>query len=100
MQETRKNAGFDVSDRIRLQLRFDDAEDAAAVRAAFEIAGVAAETLAVEAAVLDGGAEFATAEFVADIGENIYANRGAFAVAVSRIGDASCVALSERSETK
>jgi len=87
VQETRKNADFDVSDRIRLQLRFDDAEDAAAVRSAFETAGVAEETLALEHAVLDAGAEFATAEFVADIGAGIYANRGGFAVAVSRIGD-------------
>ncbi|MDQ4213048.1 isoleucine--tRNA ligase [Microbacterium capsulatum] len=88
VQDTRKNAGFDVSDRIRLQLRFDDAEDAAAVRAAFDIAGVAEETLAVEAAVFGAGAEFAAAEFVADIDKGTYANRGGFAVAVSRIGDA------------
>ncbi|PRB08019.1 isoleucine--tRNA ligase [Microbacterium sp. MYb64] len=100
VQDTRKNAGFDVSDRIRLQLRFEDAEDAAAVRAAFAVAGVAEETLAVEAGILDAGAEFAAAEFVADIDNGTYANRGGFAVAVSRIGDASCDALSERSETK
>ena len=89
VQDTRKNAGFDVSDRIRLQLRFEDAEDAAAVRAAFAVAGVAEETLAVEAGILDAGAEFAAAEFVADIDNGTYANRGGFAVAVSRIGDAS-----------
>lgn len=89
VQDTRKNAGFDVSDRIRLQLRFADAEDAVAVRSAFAVAGVAEETLAVEADVLDAGAEFATAEFVADIDQGTYANRGGFAVAVSRIGDVS-----------
>ncbi|GAB6858261.1 isoleucine--tRNA ligase [Microbacterium xylanilyticum] len=89
VQDTRKNAGFDVSDRIRLQLRFDDAEDAAEVRSAFEVAGVAEETLAVEADVLDAGTEFAAAEFVADIAAGTYANRGGFAVAVSRIGDAA-----------
>ncbi|KJL32698.1 isoleucine--tRNA ligase [Microbacterium azadirachtae] len=100
VQDTRKNAGFDVSDRIRLQLRFEDAEDAAAVRAAFAVAGVAEETLAVEADVVEAGVELAAAEFVADIDNGTYANRGGFAVAVSRIGDASCDALSERSETK
>ncbi|MCE4024527.1 isoleucine--tRNA ligase [Microbacterium sp. Au-Mic1] len=89
VQDTRKNAGFDVSDRIRLQLRFADAEDAAAVRSAFDVAAVAEETLAIEADVLDAAAEFATAEFVADIDQGTYANRGGFAVAVSRIGDAS-----------
>lgn len=89
VQDTRKNAGFDVSDRIRLQLRFTDAEDGAAVRSAFGVAGVAEETLAVEADVLEAGAEFAVAEFVADIEAGTYANRGGFAVAVSRIGDAS-----------
>ncbi|OZB88927.1 MAG: hypothetical protein B7X41_05545 [Microbacterium sp. 14-71-5] len=89
VQDTRKNAGFDVSDRISLQLRFEDAEDAAAVRSAFAVAGVAEETLAVEAEVVDAGVEFAAAEFVADIDKGTYANRGGFAVAVSRIGDAS-----------
>ena len=89
VQDTRKNAGFDVSDRIRLQLRFTDAEDGAAVRSAFAVAGVAEETLAVEADVLEAGAEFAVAEFVADIEAGTYANRGGFSVAVSRIGDAS-----------
>ncbi|VXC15850.1 Isoleucine--tRNA ligase [Microbacterium sp. 8M] len=89
VQDTRKNAGFDVSDRIRLQLRFDDAEDASAVRSAFDTAGVAQETLAVEADVLDAGTEFAVSEFVADIAAGTYANRGGFAVAVSRIGDAA-----------
>ncbi len=89
VQDTRKNAGFDVSDRIRLQLRFEDAEDAAAVRAAFAVAGVAEETLAVEADVVEAGVELAAAEFVADIDKGTYANSGGFAVAVSRIGDAS-----------
>ncbi|KJL17403.1 Isoleucine--tRNA ligase [Microbacterium azadirachtae] len=89
VQDTRKNADFDVSDRIRLQLRFDDADDATAVRSAFDAAGVAEETLAVEAVVLEAGADFAVAEFVADIAAGTYANRGGFSVAVSRIGDAS-----------
>src|SRR5690606_20658274 len=55
VQETRKNAGFDVSDRIRLALRFADAADADAVASAFDVADVAGETLAVEHAVLRDG---------------------------------------------
>ncbi|MGL1180813.1 DUF5915 domain-containing protein, partial [Vibrio parahaemolyticus] len=51
VQDTRKAAGFDVSDRISLSLRFDDDSDAAAVAAAFALAGVADETLAVSATV-------------------------------------------------
>ncbi|WP_424935908.1 MULTISPECIES: isoleucine--tRNA ligase [Bacteria] len=89
VQETRKNAGFDVSDRIRLQLRFDDDDDARAVRLAFEVAGVAEETLAVEHAVLGVGQGLAAAEHTAQIPQGTYANRGAFAVAVSRIGGTS-----------
>ncbi len=86
VQETRKNAGFDVSDRIRLELRFDDAEDADAVAAAFDIADVAGETLALEHRVLRSGEELADAEHAAEIAQGTYANRGDFTVAVSRIG--------------
>jgi len=48
VQETRKAAGFEVSDRIRLELLFADAGDLAKVESAFEIADVAGETLARE----------------------------------------------------
>ena len=89
VQETRKNAGFDVSDRIRLQLRFEDDDDARAVRTAFEVAGVAEETLAVEHVVLGPGQDLDAAEHTAQIAQGTYANRGAFAIAVSRIGGAS-----------
>jgi isoleucyl-tRNA synthetase len=41
VQDTRKAAGFDVSDRIDLRLTFDDAEDARAVANAFAVADVA-----------------------------------------------------------
>ncbi|MEV7633289.1 isoleucine--tRNA ligase [Microbacterium sp. NPDC089318] len=86
VQETRKNAGFDVSDRIRLTLRFDDAEDGDAVYAAFELADVAGETLALQHTLLGAGDELPTCEFSADIAKGTYANRGDFTVAVSRIG--------------
>ncbi|WP_336646134.1 isoleucine--tRNA ligase [Microbacterium sp. USHLN186] len=89
VQDTRKNAGFDVSDRIRLEVRFDDAADGDAVASAFEVANVAGETLALEHGLLRAGEELAESEFSAVIAKGTYANRGDFAVAVSRIGGSS-----------
>ncbi|WP_341941934.1 isoleucine--tRNA ligase [Microbacterium sp. LWH10-1.2] len=89
VQETRKNAGFDVSDRIRLDLRFDSDADADAVAGAFEIADVAGETLALQHGVHRGGTELPAAEFEAVISTGTYANTGDFTVAVSRIGGAA-----------
>mgnify|MGYP004719650401 FL=1 len=86
VQETRKTAGFDVSDRIRLDLRFASEEDADAVASAFEIADVAGETLAVEHSLHREDRPVAGAEFIADIEKGTYANRAAFTIAVSRIG--------------
>lgn len=92
VQDTRKAAGFDVSDRIELSLTFDDAEDAEAVRSAFETAGVAGETLATAAAI-DGvpvvGEPSLAAEYEASIPAKTYANRGALRVAVARTGVAA-----------
>jgi isoleucyl-tRNA synthetase len=85
VQDTRKSAGFDVSDRIRLVLAFADAADADAVRSAFDIADVAGETLAVEHDLVVG-IEAGAAEHTATIARGTYANRGDFTVAVSRIG--------------
>ncbi|MFL0409604.1 isoleucine--tRNA ligase [Microbacterium paludicola] len=87
VQDTRKAAGFDVSDRIRLSLAFADEADAAAVRSAFDVADVAGETLAVEHAVTTGSTP-GEAEHTAVVSTGTYANRGDFAVAVSRIGAA------------
>lgn len=89
VQDTRKNAGFDVSDRIRLDLRFSSEEDAAAVELVFDAANVAGETLAVEHAVHRSDAELPVAEHTAVIPAGTYANRDDFTVAVSRIGAAS-----------
>ncbi|MFS0854295.1 isoleucine--tRNA ligase [Microbacterium sp. 179-I 3D4 NHS] len=89
VQETRKNAGFDVSDRIRLDLRFASDDDADAVAAALEVADVAGETLALEHALHRGDAELPEAEFTAEIAKGTYANRDDFAIAVSRIGGAA-----------
>jgi isoleucyl-tRNA synthetase len=102
VQDTRKAAGFDVSDRIRLHLLFADADDAVAVRTAWDVAGVAGETLAVQSAVLVAGtdapepaapgddtwwtAEFGSdPEYIAHLAGGTYANRGAFWVAVGRV---------------
>lgn len=85
VQETRKNAGFDVSDRIRLALRFDSQDDADAVAAAFDVADIAGETLALEHALHAAG-DPVDGEFTAEIVKGTYANRDAFTIAVTRIG--------------
>ncbi|MFJ3471458.1 isoleucine--tRNA ligase [Microbacterium maritypicum] len=99
VQETRKNADFDVSDRIQLVLRFQDDVDTQAVVSAFDLAGIAAETLAEEYYVIDAqgdsifghGAVLAAAagvtpEFSAVIPAGTYANAGDFTIAVTRMG--------------
>ncbi len=83
VQDTRKAAGFDVSDRIRLVLAFADDADAAAVRAAFDVADVAGETLAVEHEIRTGE-DAGDAEHTGSFDAGTYANAGAFRVAVSR----------------
>lgn len=99
VQETRKNADFDVSDRITLVLRFRDDADTRAVVSAFDLAGIAAETLAEEYFVIDAhgdsifghgaipaAAGGVTPEFSADIPAGTYANAGDFTIAVTRKG--------------
>jgi len=99
VQETRKNAGFDVSDRIQLVLRFADDADCDAVVSAFDLAGVASETLAEEYFIVNPngnsifghGAVLTAAggvqpEFTATIPHGTYANSGDLTIAVSRIG--------------
>jgi isoleucyl-tRNA synthetase len=93
VQDTRKAAGFDVSDRIRLSLAFDDAADGEAVASAFDVAAVAGETLAVAYTVRTRVAELAASgdqdtpiEYEAVVDAGTYANRGAFTVSVGRKG--------------
>ncbi|MBU4465938.1 MAG: class I tRNA ligase family protein, partial [Actinobacteria bacterium] len=92
VQESRKAAGFDVSDRISLGLLFDDDADADAVAAAFEIADVAGETLAVTFSVGKRGevllastpAPSIAPEFETVVAAGTYANAGDFTVDVAR----------------
>lgn len=99
VQDSRKTAGFDVSDRIRLQLLFTDQTDARAVADAFESAQVAAETLALDYAVVgpDGdvligdGSVLASgrtvdADHVVTVAAGDFANVGEFTIAVTKIG--------------
>ena len=92
IQDTRKAAGFDVSDRIALTLTFEDDTDARAVAQAFDLAGVASETLA-EGVVLASRTErliergeTRAPEFENVIAAKTYANVGPVTVAVARIG--------------
>jgi isoleucyl-tRNA synthetase len=98
VQDTRKAAGFDVSDRIRLDLVFDDEADAAAIQST-SVVDIAAETLATRFAV-HARAESSNSdalpsewleelagspvEHYASFGAGQYANRGSFLVAVAR----------------
>ncbi|MFJ6679536.1 isoleucine--tRNA ligase [Microbacterium sp. NPDC091382] len=96
VQDARKAAGFEVSDRIALQLTFDDTGDAEAVAAAFDDADVAGETLSVadlvataEGATLRGEALRSTPEHTASVPAGTYANAGSFTIGVRRIGATS-----------
>ena len=97
VQDTRKAAGFDVSDRIRLDLTFQSAQDGAAVVSAFGVADVAGETLATEYVVADAGGETlaassraasksdASPDHTAQFPAGTFANAGEFTVAVTRL---------------
>jgi isoleucyl-tRNA synthetase len=98
VQDKRKAAGFDVSDRISLRLLFDDPADGRAVASAFEVADVAGETLALDYAVQTRGEALLSSEparadggieFEAVVERGVYANAGAFTVSVGRVGASS-----------
>jgi isoleucyl-tRNA synthetase len=97
VQDTRKSAGFDVSDRIRLNLVFDDEADAAAVASATDVE-IAGDTLATRFGVHNAPADASDTlpsewlpavtgspvEHYVRIKAGQYANRGSFVVAVAR----------------
>ncbi|AZS43613.1 Isoleucine--tRNA ligase [Microbacterium oleivorans] len=96
VQDARKAAGFEVSDRIALQLTFDDRADADAVAGAFDVADVAGETLSVADLVatadgftLRGEALRSSPEHTASVPAGTYANAGDFTIGVRRIGATS-----------
>ncbi|WP_111718987.1 isoleucine--tRNA ligase [Homoserinimonas sp. OAct 916] len=85
VQDTRKAAGFEVGDRIRLELVFGDEADARALAQATEV-DIAAETLATTFLIGDGAADAVHADHIQSFPANRFANAGSFQVAVSRIG--------------
>ncbi|WP_404447331.1 isoleucine--tRNA ligase [Microbacterium marinum] len=96
VQDARKAAGFEVSDRIALQLTFDDSGDAEAVASAFDTADVAGETLSVadlvataDGTALRGEALRSSPEHTASVPAGTYANAGDFTIGVRRIGATS-----------
>ena len=95
VQDTRKAAGFDVSDRITLTVLFDHPGDGEFVARAFEVAGVASETLALayrlttRTGELLASGDVTEPEFEAVVAAKTYANVGALTIGVARIGAAS-----------
>lgn len=90
IQDTRKSAALDVSDRIRLSLRFDAPEDLSALELATGV-DIAGDTLAVEAQVVggsgkhaDGPSELRETAFVREFAAGTYANTGTFWVGVEK----------------
>ncbi|GAA1847256.1 isoleucine--tRNA ligase [Microbacterium koreense] len=101
VQDTRKAAGFEVSDRIRLEVIFADRADGEAFAQAFETADVAGETLALAHAVFVAGEDDeleelliewrpgAAIEHTAVVPAGTYANRGDVRILVGRMRGAS-----------
>ena len=79
VQDTRKAAGLDVSDRIRLALTFEHEDDARALDLAADV-DIATETLALELVVGAAGSVF---EKTFTAGQ--FANAGGFTVGVTKL---------------
>ncbi|MGO4594000.1 isoleucine--tRNA ligase [Leifsonia sp. 2TAF2] len=95
VQDTRKAAGLDVSDRIRLALSFEHEDDARAIGLAADV-DIATETLALAVRLSAAGASSAGSEsseedsaFEQEFGAGQFANAGAFTVGVTRVEEGS-----------
>ncbi|MFE4469459.1 isoleucine--tRNA ligase [Leifsonia sp. NPDC056824] len=87
VQDTRKAAGFDVSDRIELSVAFEHDDDVAAIALAGEAVDIAAETLALEFEFVSAGERSADGrdDFSKDFAAGLYANAGRFTVGVTKV---------------
>ncbi|WP_158863905.1 isoleucine--tRNA ligase [Leifsonia sp. AG29] len=86
VQDTRKAAGLEVSDRISLDLWFDDRDDAAAIESAAGLVDIAGETLAADIAIgwTDSAAGEKDRGFAKRFEAGQFANAGAFRVHVTK----------------
>ncbi|OII40868.1 isoleucine--tRNA ligase [Plantibacter sp. MMLR14_011] len=84
VQDTRKAADLQVSDRIRLQLRFEDDADERAVRSALDVVDLAGDTLATSLTWSDVEAQAGASGFAQSFAAGKFGNAGAFTVTVAR----------------
>jgi len=85
VQDTRKAAGLEVSDRIHLHLSFENPEDAESLGLAADV-DIAAETLALAVRLSGGGASSGDGSgFRQEFGAGQFANAGAFTVGVTKV---------------
>ncbi|WP_374010725.1 isoleucine--tRNA ligase [Leifsonia sp. LS-T14] len=89
VQDTRKAAGLDVSDRIRLDLGFSHEDDARAIHLATGV-DIASETLALAVEVMiHEASQLEAAGFSKEFRAGEFANAGAFTVGVTKAEEAS-----------
>lgn len=85
VQDTRKAAGLEVSDRIHLHLSFESPEDAESLGLAADV-DIAAETLALAVRLSGAGASSGDGSgFRQEFGAGQFANAGAFTVGVTKV---------------
>ncbi len=90
VQDTRKAAGLDVSDRIELNVAFEHDDDVRALALAGDAVDIAAETLALVFALVSANDELDDDSdgFVKEFGAGQFANAGRFTVGVTKVEDA------------